>query len=82
MPVILMLLAAWLATKVPWLLAALAVAAAAGRLIGWWLVRRDARTAANRRHDAELCARADHQHAAVLAGDDLVGVYGEWPPAV
>ena len=28
----------------------------------------------------ELCARADRQHAAVLAGDELVGVYGEYPP--
>lgn len=27
-----------------------------------------------------MCARADRQHAAVLAGDELVGVYGEYPP--
>jgi hypothetical protein len=29
-----------------------------------------------------LCVRADRQHAAVLAGDDLVGVYGDYPPSV
>jgi hypothetical protein len=34
------------------------------------------------REMAELCARADRQHAAVLAGDELVGVYGEYPPTV
>jgi hypothetical protein len=29
-----------------------------------------------------LCARADRQHAAMLAGDELAGVYGDYPPAV
>jgi hypothetical protein len=24
-------------------------------------------------------AQADRQHAAVLAGDEVVGVYGDWP---
>ena len=59
--------------KFAWLLAAFAAAAAAGRLIGWWLARRDDRAVANRRRDAELCARPDRQHAAVLAGDQLAG---------
>jgi hypothetical protein len=27
-------------------------------------------------------ARADRQHAAMLAGDELAGVYGDYPPAV
>ena len=31
---------------------------------------------------AEIRARTDRKHAAVLAGDELVGVYGEYPPAV
>jgi hypothetical protein len=38
------------------------------------------RVLSERRRMAELCARADRQHAAMLAGDELVGVYGEWPP--
>lgn len=33
------------------------------------------------RRDADICARADRQHAAVLAGDQLFGVYGDYPPA-
>jgi hypothetical protein len=35
--------------------------------------------AAQRRRDAETVARADRQHAQVLAGDDR-GVYGEFAP--
>ncbi len=31
--------------------------------------------------DAEIVARADQQHADILAGYDR-GVYGEWPPYV
>jgi hypothetical protein len=38
-----------------------------------------ARTQAERRRLAELGARADRQHAAVSAGDELVGVYGDYP---
>jgi hypothetical protein len=63
-----------------WLLVALAVAAVVGRLIGAALARHDDRDAWRRRRDAELCARADRQHAAVLAGDELHGVYGEYAP--
>jgi hypothetical protein len=36
----------------------------------------------DRRRQARIAARADRQHAAVLAGDNLAGVYGEWPPAI
>jgi hypothetical protein len=42
-----------------------------------------------RSHDAtrfivyahNTAARADRQHAAVLAGDEVVGVFGDYPPA-
>lgn len=50
-----------------------------GRLIGAWLASRDDRELERRRRDAELCARADRQHAQVLVGDDR-GVYGDYPP--
>ena len=65
---------------------AVAAAAAAAVLVGWtvgkWLARRNDEALAARRRQAELRARADRQHAAVLAGDELVGVYGEYPPEV
>ena len=48
----------------------------------FWLARRDGRVLARRRREAEIVARADREHAAVMAGDMLVGVYGEYPPAV
>jgi hypothetical protein len=61
-------------------------AAAAAVLVGWtvgkWLARRSDESIAERRRQAELRARADRQHAAVLAGDELVGVYGDYPPEV
>jgi hypothetical protein len=79
MPVILALLAVAFVVKFVWLLAAFATAAVIGRAAGWWLARRDDRTAAEHRRMAELCARADWQHAQVLAGDDR-GIYGEYPP--
>jgi hypothetical protein len=53
-----------------------------GRGVGWWLARRDDHAIERRRRDAALCARADRQHAAILAGDEATGVYGEYPPAV
>jgi hypothetical protein len=59
-------------------------AAAAAMLVGWtvgkWLARRNDEAIAARRRQAELRARADRQHAAVLAGDEMVGVYGDYPP--
>jgi hypothetical protein len=51
-------------------------------IIGKWLARRNDEAIAERRRQAELRARADRQHAAVLAGDELVGVYGDYPPEV
>jgi hypothetical protein len=61
-------------------------AAAAAVLAGWtvrkWVARRNDKAIAERRRQAELRARADRQHAAVLAGDELVGVYGDYPPEV
>jgi hypothetical protein len=80
MPLILMLIAAAVVFKFAWLIAWLVAAAVAGRLIGGWLAGRDDAVAARRWRDAEICARADRQHAAVLAGDELVGVHGDYPP--
>jgi hypothetical protein len=65
--------------KFVWLLAALAAVAVAGRIIGWWLARRDDKAIAERRRQAEVCARMDQQHAWVLAGDDR-GIYGNYLP--
>jgi hypothetical protein len=49
---------------------------------GVWLLSRwlDARDAARDAALAAIVARADEQHAWVLAGDDR-GLYGEYPPA-
>ncbi|WP_203799865.1 hypothetical protein [Mycobacterium heckeshornense] len=53
-------------------------------LMAWTLKRayRDMCAArdARRRQVAELAARADRQHAWVMAGDDR-GIYGDYPPA-
>lgn len=62
-----------------WLLAAFAAAGAVGRLIGGWLARRDDGQLERHRRDADICARADLQHAAILAGDEVVGMYGDYP---
>ena len=62
--------------------AAAAAALLAGWTVGKWLARRNDEAIAKRRRQAELRARADRQHAAVLAGDELVGVYGDYPPEV
>jgi hypothetical protein len=55
--------------KFAWLLATTVLTAVVARLIGGWLRGRDDRVAAERRRQAELRARADRQHAQVLAGD-------------
>jgi hypothetical protein len=81
MPVIAALVAIWLLWKVWWLLAALAAVLVLGWAVGKLWARHDDNATARRRRDAEICARADRQHAAILAGDELCGVYGEWPPA-
>jgi hypothetical protein len=49
---------------------------------GVWLLSRwlDARDAARDAALAAIAARADEQHALILAGDDR-GVYGDYPPA-
>ena len=62
--------------------AAAAAAAVVGWTVGKWLARRNDEAIAERRRQAALRARADRQHAAVLAGDELVGVYGDYPPEV
>lgn len=72
-------LIAWFVSKFFWLLVAVAVTVIGGRLIGGWLARRDDQQLAARAYEAQVCARADRQHAAVLAGDES-GVYGEYPP--
>ena len=79
MPLLLLLLAAVFVAHFFWLLAALGATAVAGRLIGGWLARRDDATQLEQRRQAEICARADRQHAQVLAGDER-GVYGRYPP--
>ncbi len=78
---ILLLVAAAFVVKFVWLLSAVLVTVVAAIAIGKWFARRDDRAVARRRRDAEICARADQQHAAVLAGDLKVGVYGDYPPA-
>jgi hypothetical protein len=65
-----------------WLLSAVLATGTASALIGKWLAARDDRAIARRRRDAALCARADRQHAAVLAGNDVVGMFGDYPPSV
>ena len=74
------LLLVGLVAKFWWLLlAALAVVAAA--CLGWWSCKQsDAADQRARRERAALVARADQQHAWVLAGDDR-GVYGVYTPA-
>jgi hypothetical protein len=81
MPLILLLIAAAVLFKFAWLLAAVVVTAAVGWALGKWLARRDDAAVARRRRDAEVCARADRQHAAVLAGDLDAGVFGDYLPA-
>jgi nitrate/nitrite transporter NarK len=62
-----------------WIVAILAVVALA------WMAQRafreiEAEEAADARRRAAVAARADQQHAWVMAGDDR-GVYGQFPPA-
>ncbi len=76
MPLILLLLAVGFVFHFAWLFAALGAAYVVGRGLGGWLARRDDRTLAARARAAAIAGRADRQHAAVLAGDALVGVYG------
>ncbi|ETZ58160.1 hypothetical protein L841_0083 [Mycobacterium sp. MAC_080597_8934] len=82
MPLILLLIAAAVLVKFGWLLAAFAGVAAAGSAIGKWLARRDDRVIARRQQERAIAARADRQHAAALAGDHFLGMYGDYPPAI
>jgi hypothetical protein len=63
-----------------WLLLLLLVVAAAG--FGLWGVatRQDTELERQHRQQRALVARANEQHAWVLAGDDR-GMFGEYPPA-
>jgi hypothetical protein len=62
----------------PLILAALVVVVAA--CLGWWSCKQsDAADERECREHAALVARADQQHAWVLAGDDR-GTYGDYPP--
>ena len=82
MQLIVLLIVAAVVVDFAWLLAAVVATVVVGRLLGWWLARRDDQTLAEVRRVAEMRARADRQHAAVPTGDDLAGVYGDYPPAV
>jgi hypothetical protein len=63
-----------------WLFLLLLVFAAAG--FGLWgvMTRQDAELERQHRAQRDLAARADQQHAWILAGDDR-DAYGEYPPA-
>ena len=69
-----------------WLILAVVAAVALLWLLwfaGWldrWLTTRDATRAARAAALAAVAARADQQHAWVLAGDDR-GTHGDYPPA-
>ena len=63
-----------------WIVAALAAVALVYFARRWWLAHRR-RVAEREAEHAAIAARADQQHAWVLAGDDR-GVCGAYPPAV
>jgi hypothetical protein len=62
-----------------WLILLVVVVVAAGFWLWGVLTRQDAELERQNREHAALVARADEQHAHVLAGDDH-GVYGEYIP--
>ncbi len=80
MPLILLPIAAALLYKFAWFIGMTVAVVAVAIMIGKWFARRDDRAIARRKRDAEICARADRQHAAALAGDLKVGVFGDYPP--
>ena len=63
-----------------WIVAALAAVALVYFARRWWLAHRQ-RVAEREAEHAAIAARADQQHAWVLAGDDR-GVCGAYPPAI
>lgn len=78
--VLTVLLVAYALGWLGWLVALAAVYVAA--YVGWWWYRQQrAAEAATQREHAAIAARADQQHAWVMAGDPR-GVYGDYPPIV
>ena len=63
-----------------WIVAALAAVARVYFARRWWLAHRQ-RVAEREAEHGAIAARADQQHAWVLAGDDR-GVCGAYPPAI
>jgi hypothetical protein len=66
--------------KLWWLILLMFAIAAAGLWLWGVVTRQDAAVERQQREQAALAARADRQHAWVLAGDDR-GVHGDYPPA-
>jgi hypothetical protein len=62
-----------------WIVAALAAVALVYFARRWWLAHHECVADREAEH-AAIAARADQQHAWVLAGDDR-GIYGAYPPA-
>lgn len=61
-----------------WVLAVVGAALVIG-LFGWALHRVEQRRIAELARIAAIAARADEQHAQIMAGDDR-GIYGAYPP--
>jgi hypothetical protein len=66
--------------KFIWWLVAGVVAVALMMLAGWLVYRSDRRRALKLGELAAIAARADKQHAQIMAGDDR-GIYGKYWPA-
>ncbi|MDT5321807.1 MAG: hypothetical protein QOD88_4329 [Mycobacterium sp.] len=64
-----------------WLILLVLAVVGAGFLLWAVVTRQDAELGRQRREQSALAARADEQHAWVLAGDDR-GVHGEYRPEV
>jgi hypothetical protein len=63
-----------------WWLILVALAVAVAGWLAWCVCKQtDAAVDRTRREHAALVARADQQHAWVLASDDR-GIYGDYPP--
>jgi hypothetical protein len=63
-----------------WLILLVLAVVGAGFLLWGVLTRQDAELDRQRREQSALAARADEQHAWVLADDDR-GTFGQYPPA-
>jgi type II secretory pathway pseudopilin PulG len=81
MPLVILLILAAVLAKYAWLIVAVIVVVGVSLAVGKNWVWHDDRVEARRKRRAEVAARADRQHAAVLRGDES-GVYGEWPPVL